>query len=282
MTTGEMQLVQLEPNTIEWPTTRVTSYYLEGEKELLAGSLKAMGQQQPVVVIEVEGRYIGVDGMNRCMDAIHRKLPSIPCVVKVGTDVDVMVSNLVLNSLHGRTKASEQAMVVAELESLGVSRTKLGQLTGHGRQWVDQHLRVSQASPPVRQFLDDGLITLGHADELAKVHDLDTQAHLCHELLQKRWTVPQLRERIRAATQPEGHTDRRGGRRGADEVPSGSSCVYCHHEGEQARLVRVILCGDCGETIAQVRMVASPQDELPAAERAAYQGGIEQDGPETV
>lgn len=272
-----MEIVYLDPKTIQWPAIRVTAYYTEDQEELLKQSIGALSQQQPCVVYRVGDQYIGSDGKNRCLDAIERQEPTVPCVVKEGTNLDVLLSNMAL-SIRGRTKASDQMAVIAEMERLGLSRNEIGKKTGHGRAWVEQHIRVSQAAWPVRQFLDTQLLTLGQAHELAQIENLAVQERLCHQLLEHRWTVKELRERIRKATSPDTDRPRRthDGRTGSEGeyyresgpgLLQSSHCTFCH-EADPAKLANTVVCGECsGDMIA--RMLKDPEPEDTEPEEAA-------------
>ena len=59
--------------------------------------------------------YWGVDGLHRCQAAIERGEELVPCVVRDGDAKEAMMANLVLNTLRGHTKASEQVAVLGEL-----------------------------------------------------------------------------------------------------------------------------------------------------------------------
>ena len=240
-----MEIQLLDPKDIKWPEVRVTAYYQEGQEEMLRQSLDTMGQQQPLVVVKVGDEYIGVDGMHRCQAAFERGDPTIPCVVKEGTEKDALFSNLVLNHLRGRTKASEQVAVIGELfDKMGVTIDEIGEYTGHGRDWVDQHILVSRATNPVRQALDEELITLGHAHALAQIEDKSVQERVCHQLLLYRWTIKELREHIKGTL---GQVQAKKEEPALMELPPpiARTCSFCHHEEDPDKVAFLAVCVSC-------------------------------------
>lgn len=240
-----MDLQHLDPKLINWPDVRVTAYYQEGQEEMLAENLRVMGQQQPIVVIKVGDKHWGTDGLHRWKMAVERGDDTIPCVVREGEEKDVQMSNLVLNSLRGRTKASEQVEVLGSLfDDLGVSIEELVERTGHSRDWVEQMITVSRATPLVRQVLDDELISLGHAYELARIENTEMQERTCQLLLTYRWSIKTLREHIKNA-QAIGAEPGPAPAPTAPQAPAKITCGFCHVEEEPKHVTNSPVCVSC-------------------------------------
>lgn len=257
-----MDLVNLDPKLIEWPDIRVTAYYDDGQEEMLRQNLQARGQQQPITVVKVGDRYYGTDGLHRWMMAQERGDATVPCIVKEGEEKDVFLDNLLLNSLHGKTRASEQVEVLGELfNNQGVSIEELVEKTGHGRDWVEKHITVSSATPIVRQSLDEELITLSHAYALARVEDMGMQERICQLQLTYRWSVKDLEGHIRdaKAIKDEG-----------PEVPPPSApappalqqCDFCKTGHEPRNIAMRAVCLSCGGALLDG--VTSQRSQQPA------------------
>jgi ParB family chromosome partitioning protein len=238
---------------VEWPENRVTAYYLEGQEELLHESLAVLGQQQPLVVVQVGEQFFGVDGLHRWQAAQARGDETIPAVVTQGGERDVLLRNLVLNSLRGRTKASEMVAVVKELrEDQGMSIEELEAALGHSRKWVEDLIFVSEAVAPVRQALDDELLTLGHAVALAEIKDQETQERLCGQQLIYRWSIKELRDHIKSTLRVRAEAD------GATPQPQAApaalvACKYCHDTPAPELIVTVPICASCSGLLVDAR-----------------------------
>lgn len=248
-----MDLLNLDPRLIQWPENRVTAYYQEGQEELLKQSLSVMGQQQPIVVVKVGDAYFGVDGLHRCQSAIDRRLETIPCVVKEGDEKDVLFSNLVLNSLRGRTKASEMVAVLGELfEDKGVTIEELVDRTGHPQEWVEKHITVSRATTPVRQALDDELITLGHAYALARIENTEVQERVCYNQLIYRWSVKELEHHIKGTLKVKQEMDNRPAQQEVVATTT-TKCTYCGSEESGPRIAVTAICVSCSGLLVDTR-----------------------------
>ena len=242
----QMELQLLNPSDIQWPELRVTAYYQDGQEEMLRENLAAMGQQQPIVVIKVGDKLFGTDGLHRCLMAMQRGDPTVPCVVREGEEKDVFMSNLVLNSLRGRTKASEQVAVLGELfDGQGVTIDELEAKTGHSRDWVERMITVSRAAPIVRQSLDDELISLGHAYALARLEAQDMQERICHQLLVYRWSVKELEGHIKNALAIKQAADPQPAAPEPQKA-AGVVCGFCKQERESRMVQMLPVCVSCG------------------------------------
>ena len=241
-----MELQHLSPRDIQWPELRVTAYYQDGQEEMLRENLAAMGQQQPIVVIKVGETFFGTDGLHRCLMALERGDATVPCVVREGEEKDVFMSNLVLNSLRGRTKASEQVAVLGELfDRQGVSIDELEAKTGHSGDWVERMITVSRATPLVRQTLDEELISLGHAYALARVEDVQMQERICHMLLTYRWSIKDLEKHIKDTLAINAEPVEEPVAPAAAEA-AGVQCAFCHHHRESRMVQMLAVCTSCG------------------------------------
>lgn len=247
-----MNLVELDPRVILWPEIRVTAYYQEGQEEMLKANLAVMGQRQPIVVVKMGDTYIGTDGLHRCQASIERGDDTIPCVVTEGDERDALLNNLVLNSLRGRTKASEQVAVMGELfDSMGVTREELSRRTGHPRAWVDMMLAVSQAAPVVRSFLDQEMITLGHAYAISKVKDPLLQEQVCMWQLVNRVSVKDLEHYIRTVVNPQPASEPPA-QPPPTVVPRAEPCAFCRLLADSASISHVTVCASCARLLHDV------------------------------
>ena len=121
---------------------------------------------------------------------------------------------------------------------------EIGEYTGHGRDWVEQHILVSRATNPVRQALDEELITLGHAHALAKIEDTAVQERVCHQLLLYRWNIKELRDHIKGV---EGQVKDKKEEPAPVELPAPSArtCSFCHHPEDTNKVAFLAICVSC-------------------------------------
>lgn len=192
-----MQLQQIEIAKIVIPKVRVTAVYDEEQLKLLKDTLAAMGQIQPVVVIERDGYYEVIDGKHRVDEAKERGETAVPAVVYQGDPADGLLMNLILNRVRGKTKASEMVTVIETLwKTHGLDSEAIAKRTGLTRDYIEKLQVISQATPVVRQALDAEIIGVGHAFEVARIPSPIIQEEIMAKQQLWRWSVKELHGQV--------------------------------------------------------------------------------------
>lgn len=188
---------KLDPGVIQIPEIRITAAY-DGEMlEMLKDSLKAMGQVQPLVVMQVGETYYLVDGLHRLQEAIARGDARVDVVITEGEEADVYLKNLVTNRLRGKTKASEMCRVLGLLgEEYRLDSDQIRERTGLSRDYIERLLVIYQAGGRVLEALDEELLGVTHAFLIARLPDEDIRDNLLAQQLTFRWTAKDLAEHI--------------------------------------------------------------------------------------
>lgn len=241
-----MLVRKLRPSEIRIPDVRVTAVYDEELQQLLKDSLAAMGQVQPIVVVKSNNAFFLVDGLHRLEEAQKRGDSTIDAAIYEGEEKDVLLKNLVLNRLRGKTKASEMVTVIKSLyNDHGLDSDQIRDQTGLSRVYIEELIKISEASPSVQEALDRELIGVSHAFEISRIPSFIAQDEVIAKYQVWRWTVKELHdqvdqvlaslEEIKAA--PPG-----------EELPRPKAKYYCEACREEAalRYLRpVLLCPDC-------------------------------------
>lgn len=257
-----MKLKKIDPQRVKVPEVRVTAAYDEDLQKLLHDSLEAMGQVQPIVVTQSGEDYIVVDGLHRLQEAISKGATQIDAVVYEGDAKDALLKNLVLNRVRGKTKASEMVNVIASLfNDYEMDIDGLRDKTGLSRDYIEKLLKISLASPSVREALDQEVIGVGHAYEISRLPSHIAQDEVMAKYQVWRWTVKELRDQvdqvlslIDQATAPQVEPE--------PPPPSKYYCEVCRTEATLRYLRAVLLCPDCfGAVWARHKEVPEPVTE---------------------
>jgi len=243
-----MKLKNIQLNLIRIPEVRVTAVYDEETAKLLKESLAAAGTINPVVVVSTEDGFILVDGLHRFEEARDRGDSTLPAVIYEGDTKDALLMNLILNKVRGKTKASEMVKVIGSLyQDYGIDIEKIQEKTGLSRDYIEKLIKVSTASPLVQEALDEEIIGIGHAFEIARLPYAVQQEEIIAKHQVWRFKVKELHDQITAVleemelikTQPPS---------GPDEVsrrPVIYHCEGCKDEVEPRYLRPVMLCPNC-------------------------------------
>jgi ParB-like chromosome segregation protein Spo0J len=144
---------------------------LEAE-QVMQRSLQRYGQLSPVVVCEVEGRLMLVDGFKR--HAAARQIPRMETLWSRCLEADASMAKAAvytLNATRGPVQALEEAWIVhALVREDGLSQPAVAALLGHHKSWVCRRLALlEKLAQPAREELGLGLVSPTVARQLTRL-----------------------------------------------------------------------------------------------------------------
>jgi ParB-like chromosome segregation protein Spo0J len=144
---------------------------LEAEQVMLR-SLQRYGQLSPVVVCEVEGRLMLVDGFKR--HAAARQIPRMETLWSRCLEADTSTAKAAvytLNATRGPVQALEEAWIVhALVREDGLSQPAVAALLGRHKSWVCRRLALlEKLAEPAREELGLGLVSPTVARQLTRL-----------------------------------------------------------------------------------------------------------------
>jgi ParB family chromosome partitioning protein len=171
----------------------------------LANSLKANGLLQPVLVRPIENGYQLIAGERRFRAAQQAGFTQIPALVR-DTDPYTQAQLALIENIHREDlNPIERALGYQDLMTkLGLTQVELAMRLNEQRSTIANHLRLLELAEPVRHWIRDGLLTVGHAKVLASITDPDDQIRLAKLCVDQGLSVRNL-ERVIAnrSTKPE-------------------------------------------------------------------------------
>lgn len=165
-----MKLLRVKPSQIKVPEIRVTARFDEETRELLSQSVKGAGILSPVLVQKIENDLVLVDGLHRLQDAMEAGDAPIDVAVLEGDMADLLCRNLFLDKVRGKPPIGDMVRVIKVLyDEYGFDSDRMKEKTGLPRDYVEKLLKISTASPEVREALDQEAIGVGVAFELSRL-----------------------------------------------------------------------------------------------------------------
>ena len=142
--------------------------FREDELEELAASIRAHGIIQPLIVSPAAGgTYTLIAGDRRWQAARRAGLKTVPVVVRVASDQQLLELALIENVQRADLNAIEEAEAFQHLSrEFGMSHEAIASRVGKSRVAVTNTIRLLEASAAVKQALVDGRISEGHARAL--------------------------------------------------------------------------------------------------------------------
>ncbi|MEM9916252.1 MAG: ParB/RepB/Spo0J family partition protein [Planctomycetota bacterium] len=169
----------------------------------LADSVKREGLIQPVVVRPTAGgRYELVAGERRWRAAGLAGLEAIPAFVKQLDDRQVAEWALIENLQREDLNPIERAEAFRRLgESFGLSHEAIAERVGLERSTVTNLLRLLKLSPPVRDMVIRGLLSMGQSRALGGIDDPAQQLALAERVIKEEMSVRQVEAQVKALNQ---------------------------------------------------------------------------------
>ena len=259
-----MKLIKVKPSQVKVPELRVRARFDQEIWQQFQNSVEEAGIVSPVVVCQIGEDLVLVDGEHRLQEAVSQGIPAVDAVVFEGDMVDVLTKNLFLDHTRGKTPVSEMVKVIGALYTeYGLDSDKIRERTGLTRDYIEKLIRISQASPSVQQALDEGVIGVGHAFELARLPFAIQQEEIIAKHQVWRFTVKELHDQIDQVL----HEIESIAEEGPPTVVSGPRpiatyhCEGCKDEVDPRYLRPVMLCPDCFGVVWKLAQVKPAKEE---------------------
>lgn len=170
------------------------------EIEALADSLRKHGLLQPLVVRRHAERYQLVAGERRLRAAALAGWSSVPVRV-IEADDRAMAELALVENLQRKdlTPLEKAAAFRRYLELYGATQDELATRLGLDRSTISNFIRLLELPEPVRQAIQSGKITQGHARALLPLGDEHEQVAFCQRIQREGLSVRQTESLVREA-----------------------------------------------------------------------------------
>lgn len=162
----------------------------ETELEELAASIRAQGMLQPLVVRRGPAGFELVAGERRLRAARRAGLSRVPVVLREVSDERLLEASLVENIQRADLNPLEEAEAYHQLITrLHLTQEEVAARVGKSRSTVANVLRLRQLPPPIRQSIEAGELSMGHARALLSSENPAHQLAAWKEVLRRKLSV---------------------------------------------------------------------------------------------
>lgn len=144
--------------------------FTEGQLDELTASIREKGVIQPLIVRPkpgVEGKFEIVAGERRWRASQRAQLHELPVIVRDFNDTEVLEVAIVENIQRADLNPIEEAAGFRQLmDKFGHTQEKLAQALGKSRSHIANLMRLLQLPDEVRELLQEGKLSAGHARAL--------------------------------------------------------------------------------------------------------------------
>lgn len=193
----ELPLGEIDPNRNQ-PRKHFDSEALSA----LADSIRHSGVISPILVARENGRYTIIAGERRWRAARLAELETIPAIVREWDDIRRQEAALIENMQREDLNPIEEAQgIYVLMNECALTQEAVSERLGRSRPAVANLLRLLNLPAPIQAAVAEGAISAGHGRVLAGVADKRVQAALFEKTVQLGWSVRQLEEAAKNASE---------------------------------------------------------------------------------
>jgi ParB family chromosome partitioning protein len=202
----ELEIGRIRPNPYQ-PRRQFEGIALDE----LEASIRENGLLQPLVVRPSGPDFELVAGERRWRVLKKLGWEKAPTIVRPLSDEQMLVVALVENLQREDLGPLEEAVGYQQLiDGFGLTQKEVARRVGRDRSTVTNALRLLTLPAPVRELLNDGLLTAGHARAVLSIDGEAAQVAFAREVVAGRLSVREAEARARSGRK----RDRPGGKRG--------------------------------------------------------------------
>lgn len=187
-----MAVMELRPDEVDFDPKNPRSEI--GDISDLVANIKAHGIIQPITVRRNdEGRFVVVAG-NRRLAALKELKRPVPAIeMDFATEKESLEVSVSENIVRSQMTPVDEAKAVASLFRRGKGRMEVGAMFGKSARWAEARYRIAKLGGKALEYLEKGIINLGHAEALTVCPEGDVDRFLD----MAKWNTPeQLRNAI--------------------------------------------------------------------------------------
>lgn len=166
--------------------------FKEQELQELTDSIKQNGVLQPLLVRKKGAKYEIVAGERRYQAAKLAGLAEVPVIIKDIDDDEVFKLALIENLQRSDLSPLEEARGYKQLiKERGLTQDEAAKLVSKSRSAITNTLRLLDLPTEVQQYVEDGLITAGHARAILAVPSVEGRVKLAKKVVDEKLSVRQ-------------------------------------------------------------------------------------------
>ena len=179
-------------------------HFRQEQIDELAESIRERGLVQPLVVRRVGGAYELIAGERRLRAVVGLGEKEVKVVVMEATDQEVAELALIENLQREDLTPLEEAEQYRLLQTkFNMKQEVIAKHVGKSRAVVANTVRLLDLVPEVRDMLENGEVTVGHAKVLLQIKDAELQALAARRVVVRGLTVRQTEQLVRQMLNPE-------------------------------------------------------------------------------
>ena len=188
----------------------------EALQELIE-SIRQHGIIQPLIVRQSGARFELIAGERRFRAAQEIGLTTVPVIIRTANDLEVLELSLIENLQRADLNPLEEAMGYQSLaDQYRYSQDEIAKTVGKSRSHVANTLRLLKLPASIKQYIDAGKLTAGHARALIGLPEAKAEA-MARDIVERGLNVRDV-ETLSQQHQGAGATAKKSGSPAAKNV----------------------------------------------------------------
>ena len=234
-------LLQVSPEQIVPNPQQPRKHFDEKSLNELAQSIRAQGVLQPLVVRkhpEFSNKYELVAGERRWRALKQIDIAQVPVVLRNVSDNEILEVSLLENIQRENLTVIEEAQSYLDLLQIhAYTQEELAKKLGRDRSTIANMLRLLQLPSALKNDLETGRITSGHARSILSLPNEGSQLEMRQRLLRNAWSVRETERQVRIKLDYLSKFSKRAGINNSDtNVSSSDEEIQLHHLEDQLRV----------------------------------------------
>ena len=217
-------LLQVSPEQIVPNPQQPRKHFDEKSLNELAQSIRTNGVLQPLVVRrhpEFPNKYELVAGERRWRALKKIDVAQVPVVLRNVSDNEILEVSLLENIQRENLTVIEEAQSYHDLLQIhGYTQEELAKKLGRDRSTIANMLRLLQLPSALKNDLETGRITSGHARSILSLPNEGVQLEMRQRLLRNSWSVRETERQVRMKLDYLSKFSQRDGSKNSDRSAS--------------------------------------------------------------
>ena len=214
------RVIYVDINDIKPNSAQPRLHFDEAKLEELAGSIKANGVIQPLIVRESTNGYELVAGERRWRASRIAGLSRIPCIIRNFDDRQNAIVAIIENMQREDLNPIEEAKGLKSMtEKYGFTQEQVSASLGRSRTYIANSIRLLKLPPEIQEYVSSGQMSAAHGRTIINIPDKQKQKEAADKIIRNDLSVratEKLAEKIKDELRPE-----RKRRKKKDDLPEG-------------------------------------------------------------
>ena len=201
------RVIYVDINDIKPNSAQPRLHFDEAKLEELAGSIKANGVIQPLIVRESTNGYELVAGERRWRASRIAGLSRIPCIIRNFDDRQNAIVAIIENMQREDLNPIEEAKGLKSMtEKYGFTQEQVSASLGRSRTYIANSIRLLKLPPEIQEYVSSGQMTAAHGRTIINIPDKQKQKEAADKIIRNDLSVratEKLAEKIKDELRPE-------------------------------------------------------------------------------